>query len=558
MPFISLRAPAAAHLVQSSIPIYASLLFSLLWSVVWLALFRFALPKIAQKLLQSQLCQEVLQRQRVMLSEIGFTHAIAAKLSDHQVANMFSWMVLTAAVHLAAALCAFPAAQIGWFEAGVGGHVLFYIATWMIFGLSLFSFIDETFRCLLPSCEGRLSGMVCPCPRPFWVLICTAYHPFWLTLVLPMNEVASQGPYYHMLVWVMLSVGGVQLSCRQLGLLLGGMKDWKLLPKGVAIVNVLIVIACRGIFYFPSAIDCVQRLASRSPVQKEAFMVAALLTGCFNVAAILDAMKVLVGWRMTTTAQSRPLYDAENAPGLGDSLAGEEMHAAIDDERHNARPARQSKKGSRSKRSSGLRGGSKKARRVIDEENVDGEVTFGFEGDEADDPVISAADAVINDTPKGEDPFEACGSCRNTPPQRASPSPAAAGASGVAGARKEFIRPEITSPTAPTKSTAAAAAAPKAREDSSKSREVDHAALYESGRLARLSHYAILGLKKEATAEEIKRAFHQLSRKWHPDKNPEDTARAEAIFRAIKEGYECLSDATKRRRYDMLRRSHDL
>ena len=40
--------------------------------------------------------------------------------------------------------------------------------------------------------------------------------------------------------------------------------------------------------------------------------------------------------------------------------------------------------------------------------------------------------------------------------------------------------------------------------------------------------------------------------KWHPDKNPSETAKAEFVFMHIKDAYECLSDPTKRRRYDRL------
>ena len=43
---------------------------------------------------------------------------------------------------------------------------------------------------------------------------------------------------------------------------------------------------------------------------------------------------------------------------------------------------------------------------------------------------------------------------------------------------------------------------------------------------------------------------HELRR--HPDKNPSDVAKAEMLFMAIKDAYECLSDPIKRRRYDKL------
>ena len=63
--------------------------------------------------------------------------------------------------------------------------------------------------------------------------------------------------------------------------------------------------------------------------------------------------------------------------------------------------------------------------------------------------------------------------------------------------------------------------------------------------------YEILGVSKTATAEEIKKAYRKLAIKYHPDRNPGDTA-AEEKFKEISNAYEVLSDASKRQRYDQL------
>ena len=62
-------------------------------------------------------------------------------------------------------------------------------------------------------------------------------------------------------------------------------------------------------------------------------------------------------------------------------------------------------------------------------------------------------------------------------------------------------------------------------------------------------YYEILGVRRDATPEEIKRSFRQLARETHPDANPGDPT-AEARFRAIAEAYEVLSDPERRRRFD--------
>ena len=63
-------------------------------------------------------------------------------------------------------------------------------------------------------------------------------------------------------------------------------------------------------------------------------------------------------------------------------------------------------------------------------------------------------------------------------------------------------------------------------------------------------YYEILGVKREATAAEIKSAYRKLARKYHPDVNK--TAEAEAKFKDINEAYEVLGDDAKRKRYDSL------
>ncbi|BAT53321.1 chaperone DnaJ protein [Nostoc sp. NIES-3756] len=62
-------------------------------------------------------------------------------------------------------------------------------------------------------------------------------------------------------------------------------------------------------------------------------------------------------------------------------------------------------------------------------------------------------------------------------------------------------------------------------------------------------YYAILGVSKTATPEEIKQAFRKLARKYHPDVNP-GNKQAEASFKEVNEAYEVLSDADKRKKYD--------
>ena len=64
-------------------------------------------------------------------------------------------------------------------------------------------------------------------------------------------------------------------------------------------------------------------------------------------------------------------------------------------------------------------------------------------------------------------------------------------------------------------------------------------------------YYEILGVKKSASADDIRKAFRKLARKYHPDVNPGDKA-AEEKFKALSEANDVLSDPKKRKIYDQL------
>lgn len=67
--------------------------------------------------------------------------------------------------------------------------------------------------------------------------------------------------------------------------------------------------------------------------------------------------------------------------------------------------------------------------------------------------------------------------------------------------------------------------------------------------MAKRDYYEVLGVARDATAPDIKKAFRALAMKFHPDKNPGD-AEAEARFKEVAEAYEILSDDQKRATYD--------
>src|SRR6266545_789751 len=64
-------------------------------------------------------------------------------------------------------------------------------------------------------------------------------------------------------------------------------------------------------------------------------------------------------------------------------------------------------------------------------------------------------------------------------------------------------------------------------------------------------YYEILGVKKSASVDDIRKAFRKLARKYHPDVNPGDKA-AEEKFKSLSEANDVLSDPKKRKIYDQV------
>ena len=73
--------------------------------------------------------------------------------------------------------------------------------------------------------------------------------------------------------------------------------------------------------------------------------------------------------------------------------------------------------------------------------------------------------------------------------------------------------------------------------------------------MAKADYYSLLGVSRNASEQELKKAYKKLAMKYHPDRNQGDKDVAEKKFKEVSEAYEVLSDQNKRQAYDQF--GHD-
>jgi curved DNA-binding protein CbpA len=65
-------------------------------------------------------------------------------------------------------------------------------------------------------------------------------------------------------------------------------------------------------------------------------------------------------------------------------------------------------------------------------------------------------------------------------------------------------------------------------------------------------YYQVLGVGRDASQDEIKKAYRRLALRYHPDRTQQEKEKAEETFKEVNEAYQILSDLDKRRQYDYL------
>ena len=501
-----------------------------------------------------------------MLRGVGF-HASSrqTEFTDRGLIDTFCFMILSAFVHVFAGLLVLPCSLQGWDNASGLGKMGIFAASFMILGWCLFVSLDEFLRCFLPV-GTSVSGLSSPCPCRLWASMAFGYHFFWITLILPANELDPHSDAYHTLICTMCFGGGLHALARlAVPLLSDHASCHSRVPHKVAVLLSLVVsVYSRIALYFPAAIECFKGLHRQVPASANTFGIAAVLTGVFNIAVVMDAVVLSMTRNNSDDINAQRMPQSQARP-LKPAVSDE--HVAECTRAQRARPRPKSSRRGRAANQSG-------STESITDDTGEDELTFGSYLSHEEESID--AENFVNSTESSESSGTPHASTRW--PQSLADEKRANPKGPRRNYRNDFRHERIREETDSSKDELRDARRGAQRQrcdqqacqqpplgdgDGPKSSQRSHAddrdappqpadycALYASSQLNSVGHYVLLGLNKNASADDIKRAFYQLSRRWHPDKNPADKDRTEAVFRSIKEAYECLSDPIKRKRYD--------
>lgn len=365
-------------------------------------------------------------------------------------------------------------------------------------------------------------------------------------------------------------------------------------------LHAAVVVLCRGALFFPLALNVAGKLreiedpgyAEYAHACSDALVFPTIFMGLFNLVVSFDAIKAAM-WCGARNAPAgaqhkRPLRVAIGADDANVDACDTETSSHAPELMRRERPLRKPKSTVRNgKPSNQSTGRHKLPGDGSGSMELNEEMTFGFASSDVGNPLDDTdADGISPGSLKNEAMHiyggravagtrtrtgsdAGTGSDSKGPPQ-CLPRVAVPGlASGVERARLRRETNEATRGMEPKRDqqhghkkiesvaqhahTRCSSSAPGIRVVREPVQIVDHDAIFSTGRVPKkATHYSMLGVPKSAETEEIKRAFRQLSVKWHPDKNPTNAANAEVVFMGIKDAYECLVDATRRRRYDKI------
>jgi len=549
------------------------------WACFWCVVSERYLARISKYVQQSSWWAGTKRAHKRALWNVGFPTTVNATFpqgtSDQMVADMLAWNILHMTMAGSAALASFGPLLTGWEEAGPAGRSVFLVMALQGSGFSVFAALDEFLRAWI----GRgLSSLAWHCPRPYWAIQLLFIHPFWLLLLPTMHMNLANFVQFHRLVPTLYAGWSIFHALELYGHMLTDDARATCSSKVVLVMRLAAVIYCLGFLFIMYMLACAEEMLERATV--EDILSSAVSNALAAEASLMHVAVIIACARSTFKAlcsrvgpdDSLPLRDVDMAATCSEDSAEHRQPSAP---RSRGVPRSAAPSSDRQSQAQGRGGSTEDAdareaqarnererllerrrlrRKKREQQSREG---VGMGSNEA------SAQAWEEEEPA---PREEAQARREHRKQQNARRPTR-GARDNVRARPPASQEEqpqddeleledgcgVRPPADPQEAQPSAASCryrmawDAANSDPSRSAEsgVDVYPMLE-----RCNHYELLQLLPDASDADLKRAFHRLSKRWHPDKNPDNPRYAEDVFCAVKEAYEVLISPERRAEYD--------
>merc|ERR1719446_907788 len=531
--------------LKGSYGLGTSLLF---WICFHTATMRLLVPRLRGRLVRAAHWSERIQCR--FLSHMGLSRSENTEEMRADMCVCFAITTLSlcfsACLMLAASVVSGLTTAIGWTVLEERWcKVMFSLYSMQPVGWFIVMFFDELLRvCLTEQCRRKYLTIFWRPPQRYSLVMNLGVYPYWLLSVPYLVRVMVERANPNMMAIDQLLLGWafyfVSVSTSLATPVSYGGKRKEMLMR---IGRVFLVVAPLGFFYSWHTLNFLRALDARGPPRPKNFLLVSMHIALMNVFAIVDCIRFefLNGAR----GARDPLVDDKEGLGTDCSMRGEQLEEGLQLEQGLERPYLEDGE----TETPAADGGPKPKGKIgakADGEDVPLQETPG--------PAVSAAvsSGVASGAASGVD--SDADSSQDEMEERVHEISSLQKEKMVDEFREELKEQRETQREERAQAQERAKAASRearAQTQKSSSRE-SRAQSHLPASRALVDHYQVLELAMDASAKDIKRAYHRLSKRWHPDRN--DARKVEynnTQFLTVKNAYDVLSSPHERRLYDL-------
>lgn len=219
-----------------------------------------------------------------------------SQLTSEMLADLFAFVLIVCAHHLAAGVMTIPVVVLGWAEAGPWGQLSFLLACLGDVSLALFDTLKKMAQMFMPSFAARI--FTGSCPLKIFIIVCILHHPLAILMVVPMCAHYPSLPAFHYIACSLLFGAGICYLTGQYKYTLDTSSKAGLIQyKCIVVLQLVTIVLTRGIIWFTQTFSALTTFYDNGDMLLVAGSGAAAgLFSLFNLLMIADAAHAACKW----------------------------------------------------------------------------------------------------------------------------------------------------------------------------------------------------------------------------------------------------------------------